>query len=110
MTRGETPVSVPLPLSAVEIAAHLASRDGWTGDTTEITKTYVIGYHAGVRLIVEVAAESKRVGHHADVDLRWGTVRFGITTHDAGNTVTALDFDLADRIDRIAAEHGATTG
>ncbi|WUS20129.1 4a-hydroxytetrahydrobiopterin dehydratase [Streptomyces sp. NBC_01259] len=34
-------------------------------------------------------------------------VRFGITTHDAGHKLTDADFDLAARIDRIAAAHGA---
>lgn len=101
-------MSLPSPLSADDIAAHLAHRQGWTGDTSEIEKWFTIGYHAGVKLIVDVAAESKQVGHHADIDLRFGRVRFGITTHDVDNQVTELDFDLADRIDRIASEHGAT--
>ena len=99
---------MPSPLTPDEVAAQLARRSGWSGDTSEIEKWFEIGYHAAVRLIVDVAAESKRVGHHADIDLRFGRVRFGITTHDVGNQVTELDFDLADRIDRIAAEHGAT--
>ena len=30
-----------------------------------------------------------------------------ITTHTAGDKVTELDFLLADRIDTIAAQHGA---
>ncbi len=34
-------------------------------------------------------------------------VRFRITTHDAGHRLTAADFDLAARIDRIAAAHQA---
>ena len=101
-------MTVPTPLSIDEIQARLARRDGWTGGSTEITKSYNIGYHAGVRLVVDVAAESKRVGHHPDIDIRWGHLRFGITTHDADNHVTELDFDLADRIDQIAASHGAS--
>ncbi|WP_268761313.1 4a-hydroxytetrahydrobiopterin dehydratase, partial [Frankia sp. AvcI1] len=35
------------------------------------------------------------MGHHADIDLRWDTIRFGITTHDAGHRITEADFDLA---------------
>ncbi|GAA5176205.1 hypothetical protein GCM10023321_83990 [Pseudonocardia eucalypti] len=102
-------MTLPPPLSADDVAAQLAHREGWTGDPAMIEKWFEIGYHAGVRLIVEVAAEGKRVGHHADADLRFGRVRFGITTHDVDNQVTELDFDLADRIDRIAADHGATS-
>jgi 4a-hydroxytetrahydrobiopterin dehydratase len=42
-------------------------------------------------------------------------VRFGITTHDTGHRapgtghrLTAADFDLARRIDAVAAAHDAT--
>ncbi|MBN3931083.1 4a-hydroxytetrahydrobiopterin dehydratase [Streptomyces verrucosisporus] len=47
------------------------------------------------------------VGHHADIDPRWDRVRFAITAHDAGNRLTGDDFDLAGRIDQIAAAHSA---
>ncbi|RBM19087.1 hypothetical protein DEH69_11880 [Streptomyces sp. PT12] len=43
----------------------------------------------------------------ADIDLRWDSVRFAITTHDAGHRLTAADFDLAERINAIAAAHDA---
>lgn len=36
-----------------------------------------------------------------------GKVRFAVTTHDAGHKLTAADFDLAQRIDSIAAAHNA---
>jgi 4a-hydroxytetrahydrobiopterin dehydratase len=102
-------VTVPDPLTADQVAVELAQLDGWTGDTDEIEKLFAIPYHEGMALMVEVARTGKAVGHHADMDLRWGRVRFGITTHDAGHKVTELDFDLARRIDALAAEHGATT-
>jgi 4a-hydroxytetrahydrobiopterin dehydratase len=68
---------------------------------------FAIEYHAGVRMIVDVAAAAKAMEHHPDLALGWGRVAFMITTHDAGNRVTELDFPLAERIDVIAAEHGA---
>lgn len=101
-------MTVPEPLSADDVATGLAQLDGWTGDTEGIEKWFSIPYHQGVALMAEVARTGKAVGHHADMDLRWGRVRFGITTHDAGNKVTELDLDLARRIDALATEHGAT--
>jgi 4a-hydroxytetrahydrobiopterin dehydratase len=96
------------PLPADDIRTRLAERVGWTGDTQEITKTFDVEYHAGVATIVDVAQAAIELEHHPDIDLRWDTLRFIITTHTAGDVVTELDFLLADRIDTIAAEHGAT--
>jgi 4a-hydroxytetrahydrobiopterin dehydratase len=96
------------PLPADEIRSRLADRVGWSGDTEEITKTFDVEYHAGVATIIDVAQAAIELEHHPDIDLRWDKLRFMITTHTAGDVVTELDFLLADRIDAIAAEHGAT--
>ena len=45
--------------------------------------------------------------HHPDIDIRWRTLVFGLSTHSAGG-VTQLDVELAHRISALAAEHGAT--
>lgn len=96
-----------VPLTEVEIGAALAEAPGWRREGDEITRSYAIRYHGGVAMIVHVADVERLVGHHADIDLRWDRLRFGITTHDAGYRLTAADFDLARRIDAIAAAHGA---
>ncbi|WP_432147347.1 4a-hydroxytetrahydrobiopterin dehydratase [Streptomyces sp. bgisy029] len=95
------------PLSDEEIAAKLAELPGWVREGDTITRTFGIRYHGGVAMIVHVADVERLIGHHADIDLRWDHVRFGITTHDAGHRLTGADFDLATRIDRIAAAHEA---
>ncbi|MET9676532.1 4a-hydroxytetrahydrobiopterin dehydratase [Streptomyces sp. NPDC006482] len=95
------------PLTEEQIAAALVEVPGWRRDGDEITRSYGIRYHGGVAMIVHVADVERLIGHHADIDLRWGKVRFGITTHDAGYLLTAADFDLAQRIDAIAAAHQA---
>ncbi|MFE9456410.1 4a-hydroxytetrahydrobiopterin dehydratase [Streptomyces californicus] len=90
-----------------EITTRLAELPGWEREGDTITRSFGIRYHGGVALIVNVADTERLVGHHADIDLRWDYVRFRITTHDAGHRLTAADFDLAARIDRIAAAHQA---
>jgi 4a-hydroxytetrahydrobiopterin dehydratase len=97
------------PLSPDDIRARLAERPGWQGDTEEITKTFQVEYHAGVRIVNAVAQAAIELEHHPDIDIRWDTLRFAITTHTASDKVTALDFLLADRIDALAAAEGATT-
>ncbi|MDI6409199.1 4a-hydroxytetrahydrobiopterin dehydratase [Streptomyces albus] len=97
----------PGPLSDREIAERLEQLPGWERSGDTITRSYGIRYHGGVAMIVPVADVERLIGHHADIDLRWDHVRFAITTHDAGHKLTEADFDLAARIDRIAAAHEA---
>ncbi|MDI3422882.1 4a-hydroxytetrahydrobiopterin dehydratase [Streptomyces luteolus] len=97
----------PVPLTEGQIENALRQAPGWRRAGDEISRTFAIRYHGGVAMIVHVADVERLIGHHADIDLRWGRVRFGITTHDAGNRLTAADFDLARRIDAIAEAHGA---
>lgn len=97
----------PTPLTEDEIVIALDGVPGWRRDGDEITRTFGIRYHGGVAMIVHVADVERLIGHHADIDLRWGKVRFGITTHDVGHKLTAADFDLARRIDAIAKAHEA---
>ncbi|MEO5876294.1 MAG: 4a-hydroxytetrahydrobiopterin dehydratase [Streptosporangiaceae bacterium] len=58
-------------------------------------------------IVVEVARAAEDADHHPDIDIRWRNVTLSLTTHDAGNALTALDFSLAAKIDEIAARYGA---
>ncbi|MEV7420225.1 4a-hydroxytetrahydrobiopterin dehydratase [Streptomyces sp. NPDC089919] len=98
-------MGVPAPLSDEEITARLAELPGWSREGDEITRTYAIRYHAAVAAIVTIADRSRRIQHHADLDLRIDHLRAAITTHDAGHRLTEADFDLAHRIDQIVTAH-----
>lgn len=93
------------PLSDQQIEDRLTELPGWVRVSDEITRTISVRYHGGVALIVHVADIERLTGHHADIDLRWDAIRFGITTHDAGHKLTESDFELARRIDAIVAAH-----
>ena len=95
----------PVPLTEDEIEAGMTSVPGWCREGNQISRTYDIRYHAGVAAIVHVADRERRIGHHADIDLRFDHIRFAVTTHDAGHQLTVADFDLASRIDAIVAAH-----
>ena len=60
-----------------------------------------------VRLITLVAEEAEEMNHHPDVDLRWRTVTFTLSTHSAGG-VTENDVELARRILAAAGAVSAT--
>lgn len=94
-------------LNSEDVEAGLAKLNGWTGDTTEIRRSYAApDFPAAIRLVDAVAVVAEELDHHPDMDIRWRTVHFTISTHSAGG-VTGLDLDLAARIDAAAAALGA---
>lgn len=100
-------MGVPQPMTEEQIEQALADLPGWERKGDEITRSYPIRYHAAVAAIVTIADRSRRIHHHADLDLRIDHLRATITTHDAGYVLTRADFDLARRIDAIVAAHQA---
>jgi 4a-hydroxytetrahydrobiopterin dehydratase len=56
----------------------------------------------GIALVEQVAQEAEAADHHPDIDIRYTTVTFTLSTHSAGG-VTGKDLALAAAIDRLAA-------
>ncbi|MFD0569605.1 4a-hydroxytetrahydrobiopterin dehydratase [Kitasatospora gansuensis] len=46
-----------------------------------------------------VAEAAEELDHHPDIDIRWRTLRFVLSTHSAGG-LTGLDLTMAARIDQ----------
>ncbi|RFU40072.1 4a-hydroxytetrahydrobiopterin dehydratase [Actinomadura logoneensis] len=89
------------------IAERLEELPGWSREGGEIRRGFEApSFAAGIELVVAVAEAAEEADHHPDIDVRWTTVRFALSTHSAGG-LTALDFALAHRIDALAAAHGA---
>ncbi|GAB2858359.1 4a-hydroxytetrahydrobiopterin dehydratase [Actinocorallia aurea] len=95
-------------LTEDEISARLDGVPHWTRNGDTITRTVTApSFLKGVEIVTAVAHAAEEAGHHPDIDIRWRDVTFTLTTHDAGNALTALDFDLAEKIDQAATDHGA---
>jgi 4a-hydroxytetrahydrobiopterin dehydratase len=52
----------------------------------------------GIDLVGVVARAAEAADHHPDIDIRWRTVTFALSTHSEGG-LTAKDFALAREID-----------
>jgi 4a-hydroxytetrahydrobiopterin dehydratase len=52
----------------------------------------------GIDLVGVVARAAEAANHHPDIDIRWRTVTFTLSTHSEGG-LTAKDFALAGQID-----------
>ncbi len=95
-------------LDAEELARQLADLPGWTGDSAGLARSLrAPDFLTGIRIVDDVAEAAEHMDHHPDIDIRWRTLVFGLSTHSAGG-VTQLDIELAHRISALAAEHGAT--
>jgi 4a-hydroxytetrahydrobiopterin dehydratase len=91
-------------LSQEDVGASLAELDGWSGDTSSITRTAKLpSFMSAIGVVDSVAAVAEEMDHHPDIDIRWRNLTFINSTHSAGG-VTTKDIDLARRIDEIIAE------
>ncbi|HSK27541.1 MAG TPA: 4a-hydroxytetrahydrobiopterin dehydratase [Jiangellales bacterium] len=98
---------MPELLEPADVEAGLAGLRGWAGDTSGIHRSVTApDFLTGIRLVSDVAAAAEAMNHHPDIDIRWRTVTFALSTHSAGG-VTALDLELAGQIDQLAEGHGA---
>ncbi len=55
--------------------------------------------------MIEVAAVVERLDHHPEWSNIWNKVDFVLCTHDAGDTVTEKDRDLAAAIDKVFTKY-----
>ncbi|KUH39192.1 MULTISPECIES: 4a-hydroxytetrahydrobiopterin dehydratase [Streptomyces] len=96
------------PLSQKEIEDRLSELPGWSLAGDRITRTYRLATHfAATAMVVHVARVQDELNHHSDLTLGYDTVALSVHTHDAGGAVTDRDFELATRVEAIAAVHGA---
>lgn len=51
--------------------------------------------------MMEVAFACEKMNHHPDWANVWNKVDIRLSTHDAGNTVTSKDWELAREIEKI---------
>lgn len=51
--------------------------------------------------LTRVAIAAEKMNHHPTIKNTYNTVELWLTTHDAGNTITAKDRKLAAAIDKL---------
>lgn len=91
------------PLSREAIEAALTDLPGWTYAEDRLQKTYTFGsFREAVSFIVRIAFEAEQLNHHPELYNVYNRVTLVLTTHAAGNRVTARDLELARAIERIA--------
>lgn len=90
------------PLGEHEIQAWLGSHPDWRVEGGHLVAQWPIGFVAGARAIQKIADVAEAMDHHPELRLRYGSLAVELWTHDRG-AVTALDLELAERIDVVLA-------
>jgi len=95
-------VAAPARLADAEVTARLEALPGWSLQAGKLHKLFAFkdfveawGFMSAVALVAE------SMGHHPEWSNVWNRVTVDLTTHDAGG-ISALDFDLAARMEVIA--------
>ncbi len=93
-------------LSDHDLHAAMAERPHWeVRDNALERSVQAPSFLRGVNLVVQVARAAEERDHHPDIDIRWTTLTFRLSTHSAGG-ITAKDVDLAGAIDAAVHQMG----
>ena len=96
-------------LTDEELERQLGGLPDWTRDGDTLRASFEAPeFLTGIALVQEVAAAAETMDHHPDIDIRWRTVGFALSTHSEGG-LTQLDVELAHQISQEAARRGATS-
>lgn len=91
------------PLSSDEISRACASLPGWVFERDALAKTFAFGsFREALSFMVRAGFEAEELNHHPEWTNVYNRVAVRLSTHDAGDKVTARDVALAGRLQKIA--------
>ncbi len=74
----------------------------WREEKNTLRKTFRFkDFTEAFGFMTKVAIVAEKMNHHPTWTNTYNTVDFELSTHDAGNMVTALDRKLAEEIDKL---------
>ncbi len=90
-------------LSDEEAGRRLNDLIGWQREGAEIVLTAELAsFLQAIEVVDRVAVLAEAADHHPDIDIRWRTLTFRLSTHFLGG-LTERDFALAKQIDEVLA-------
>lgn len=96
-------------LDADEISAQLLELPDWARQGETIVATFAApDFPTAIRLVAEAADVAEEMNHHPDIDIRWRTTHWLLTTHDVGG-LSQLDIEQAHRISGLARQLNAAS-
>ena len=94
---------MPELLTPQQLADCLRAAPEWRQEGGQIARRFEFeSFLQAIDFVAGVAAAAEALNHHPDIDIRYRRVLVAVSTHSAGG-LTGLDFELAARIDDLAA-------
>jgi 4a-hydroxytetrahydrobiopterin dehydratase len=91
-------------LSDEQVDAAAATLNGWARADGALRRSVTFGsFLDGIDAVRRVADAAERADHHPDIDIRWRTVTFALSTHSEGG-ITEQDVHLAREIDGLVGD------
>ena len=88
-------------LSDEEVDAALGNLAGWERVDNAVRRSVKFpSFLDGIEAVRRVADRAEAADHHPDIDIRWRTVTFALSTHSEGG-ITKNDLAMAREIDQI---------
>ena len=95
----------PTALSDEEVKACMAGVPNWKLDAGKLRRDFSFGdFSQAFGFMTRSALVAETLDHHPEWSNVYNRVEVHLTTHDAGG-LTELDFELARRMDEIAASN-----
>lgn len=89
-------------LTKDELTQQLTMLPEWTFENDALARTITVGdFREAMQLLLAIGFEAEALQHHPELTNIYNRVSIRLTTHDAGDKVTALDIALAQAIDAL---------
>jgi 4a-hydroxytetrahydrobiopterin dehydratase len=90
----------PVPLTQEELDVVLQRLPGWTVESNQLVKEFTFkDFIDSMSFINRLVPYFESQDHHPDVHIFYNRVRFELSRHDIGGKITALDGDVAKKIE-----------
>ena len=92
-----------VPLLTSEIQAGLSQLEGWSREGDTLIKIYKFGsFREALSFMVRAGFEAEALSHHPNWTNVYNRLEIRLSTHDAGDKITAKDMELAKRLQAIS--------
>ena len=89
-------------LSSGDVRDRLSGLSGWQFEGDRLVRSFEFAdFREAIGFIVQMAFRAEALDHHPEVRNVYNRVSVALTTHDAGDKVTEMDFKLAEAIDSL---------
>jgi len=84
-----------------QVTEALRGLPSWSAQENALMRIVELkSFTQAIQVVNRVAEIAENNDHHPDIDIRWRTLTFRVSTHSQGG-VTALDISLASEIDGV---------